>query len=130
MKVRMNHKRNGFTLIEMIVILAIIGLLAAIVIPRLSHYQDQAEKRVCEYNIKQLKSAFIIYCLEDPSLKSSAGFTMFILEQDLNHRTCPSGAPVEYSDETGIYCPIHPSSPSNSPDDDLVDPPDDPIPYI
>ena len=51
----------GFTLIEMLVVIAIIGLLAAIVFPVFSRVRENARRSSCQSNLKQIGLGIIQY---------------------------------------------------------------------
>jgi prepilin-type N-terminal cleavage/methylation domain-containing protein len=48
---------SGLTLIELVIVVCIIGVLAALLLDRLRYYQEAAEKAAMEYNVGALKSA-------------------------------------------------------------------------
>lgn len=52
-----NGKKKGFTLIELIVVIAVLGILAAIAIPRLTGFQDSAKKKSDIATAKTLATA-------------------------------------------------------------------------
>ena len=54
-------KKSHFTLLEMLVIIAIIGILVTILLPSLSQARAKAKTAVCMSNLKQIGIAFMTY---------------------------------------------------------------------
>ena len=61
---RTSAKRTpkGFTLIEVLVVVAIIALLISILLPSLSRAREQARKVACMANMRTLSQANLFYC--------------------------------------------------------------------
>jgi type II secretion system protein G len=54
-------QQRGFTLLEMMVVIAIIAILAAILIPNFTHARAQAATSACMANLKSVATAFELY---------------------------------------------------------------------
>jgi prepilin-type N-terminal cleavage/methylation domain-containing protein len=63
MKIR-NHKNAGFTLVEIMIVVAIIGLLAAIAIPNFVKARTTSQMNACINNLRQVDGAKQQWALE------------------------------------------------------------------
>ncbi|MGC4030133.1 MAG: prepilin-type N-terminal cleavage/methylation domain-containing protein [Tepidisphaeraceae bacterium] len=62
----MRHPRHaGFTLVELLVVIGIIGLLISILLPTLGRARDSAKRIVCQSNMRTLGQCLSMYALEN-----------------------------------------------------------------
>lgn len=64
MKVINNKTQSGFSLIELVIVLVVLGILAAIAVPRYVDLQAEAESAAAAGNAAAAKSAFAIHIAE------------------------------------------------------------------
>ncbi len=58
------RKRKGFTLIELVVVIAILAILLAIAIPAYTGYRERAEEQAQAANVRMLENAAMLYLSE------------------------------------------------------------------
>ncbi|MFH1776055.1 MAG: type II secretion system protein [Candidatus Omnitrophota bacterium] len=54
-------KISAFTLLELLIVLAVLGILVALVLPRFSDIRYRANQRTCSANLRGLANAMTIY---------------------------------------------------------------------
>jgi prepilin-type N-terminal cleavage/methylation domain-containing protein len=90
MKTRTSNKQ-GFTLVEIMIVVAIIGLLAAIAIPNFVRARTQSQKNACINNLRQIDSAVQTWALENKqAANATVGFSD-ISGYLKNSVVCPAG---------------------------------------
>ncbi len=84
-------KKRGFTLLEIMIIVSIIGLLAAISIPNFIKARSISERNVCINNLRQVSAAIQQYALEMKKSPSSAVNLDDLVPYLKGPVVCPSG---------------------------------------
>ena len=94
-------RKAGFTLVEIMIVVGIIGLLAALAIPNFIKARTTSKKNVCINNLRQIDSA-----IQQWAMEKKQGVNATVTESDVtpylkNAVSCPSGG-TSFSDSYSL----------------------------
>ena len=93
-RLKLNSKQTGFTLIEVMVVVVILGILAAVVVPKVMSRPDEARIVRAEQDIRALEAALKLYRLDNFTYPDTDQGLLALIERPAD---IPSGA--KYKEE-------------------------------
>ena len=102
----MNKRNQGFTLVEIMIVVAIIAILAAVAIPNFIKYRQNSQAAACVSNLKQIEAA-----AEQAKMAGNTPANVAALvgsdKYIKNTPVCPAGGTYGLGDDTtGPTCTI------------------------
>ena len=101
---KINKKRAGFTLIEIMVVLVILGIMAALVVPRVLGRTDDARRVAAQSDISSIMNSLKLYKLDNMRYPTNQQGLQSLVQQ-------PSIAPIPNNYKSGGYLDKLPKDP-------------------
>lgn len=75
------HKRyGGFTLVELIALIAMIGIIVAVAVSIFAGIINKAEESACDFNLKTVEKIYSTFLAENDVVHKDSVFKQFLIE--------------------------------------------------
>ena len=82
-KIRQRLNQKGFTLVELMVVIAILGVLAAIALPKFTDSTTSANTAKAQADLRTIDSAIVMYQAQEGTTPSTAADTQALVDANL-----------------------------------------------
>ncbi len=105
----MLRNQKGFTLMELMIVIVIIGVLAAIGVPAYTNYVEKARATTCDANRRSLSTANGLYYAENGEYAGDINdLEAYLDATTISNFTCPSKGTFTFNADNGtITCSKH-----------------------
>ena len=106
----MLRNQRGFTLVELMIVIVIIGVLAAIAVPAYSSYVSRAQERTCEANRRTISTAAGMYYIENGNKYATGINDLSAYLDNVTSLKCPAGGTYTLASDSSfnVTCSKHP----------------------
>jgi general secretion pathway protein G len=108
LSVQRNHRETGFTLIEIMVVIAIIGILATLIVPNIMGRPDEARITAAKHDVGTINQALKLYRLDIGRYPTTEQGLKALVEK-------PTSEPIPQNWKAGGYLGQLPKDPWGNP---------------
>ncbi|PMC37353.1 hypothetical protein CJ195_11365 [Bacillus sp. UMB0899] len=95
---------RGLTLIEVMTVVVILGIVAAIAVPGVLGYINSTKADVCDVNRNQLERDYEVHLMIESKEHSDVAFSGYFLRYEA--KVCPEFGVINYVDGE-VHCSVH-----------------------
>jgi prepilin-type N-terminal cleavage/methylation domain-containing protein len=110
---RINSK--GFTLVEVMVVIIVLGIVAGIAVLSVTGTIEKSRKDVCDVNVLQMKRMYETYLDLESMEHSDVVFNQYF--QEYREEICPLDGDIRYVDGK-VHCSVHSEQHEDENDDE------------